>query len=194
MSATNRGSERCKDDAYYTPEWAVRALLQTVELPGGLWLEPACGTGNIIRAVEDLRPGRQQWDANDINPDSSMACLREFPHSTIRQVYNGDYLQTPPAATYSVAITNPPYSLALEFVQQAQRQASIVVMLLRLNWLGSKKRAEFLRGRMPNVYVLPKRPSFSEGATDSCEYGWFVWTPIAQDFGRTMVVDPEFCR
>lgn len=41
MSATNRGAVRNKDDFYATPAWCVRALLATVQLPGGNWLEPA---------------------------------------------------------------------------------------------------------------------------------------------------------
>lgn len=56
MSSTNRNSNtRRADDAYYTPAWCVRALLRTIgTLPGGLWLEPAAGTGAIARAVGEV--------------------------------------------------------------------------------------------------------------------------------------------
>jgi hypothetical protein len=45
MSATNRGAVRRADDYYATPAWCVRALLASVQLPGGRWLEPAAGDG-----------------------------------------------------------------------------------------------------------------------------------------------------
>ena len=49
-------------------------------------------------------------------------------------------------------------------------------MLLRLNFLGSRKRAKWWRERRPEVYVSPARPSFSpDGRTDSTEYAWFIW-------------------
>jgi hypothetical protein len=28
---------------------------------------------------------------------------------------------------------------------------------------------------MPDVLVLEKRPSFTGGGTDGCEYAWFIW-------------------
>jgi hypothetical protein len=48
-------------------------------------------------------------------------------------------------------------------------------MLLRLNFLGSSVRAQFMRSHTPDVYVLPNRPSFTGNGTDSIEYTWFVW-------------------
>lgn len=48
-------------------------------------------------------------------------------------------------------------------------------MLLRLNFLGSQRRAAWLRAWTPDVYVLPRRPSFTGRGTDSCEYAWCVW-------------------
>ena len=65
MSATNRGAERQKDDFYATPSWCVRALLRTVDLPGGAWFEPAVGTGAIVRAVNQLRQD-VSWTIADI--------------------------------------------------------------------------------------------------------------------------------
>ena len=42
-------------DYYPTPSWCVRALLETVDLPTGTWLEPTAGDGAIIRAVDEYR-------------------------------------------------------------------------------------------------------------------------------------------
>lgn len=192
MSATNRGRERERDDAYYTPSWCVRALLCAVRLPGGLWLEPACGEGAIMRAVNAERQD-VRWLASDCREECE-AAISDM--NNVERWDCGDFTQDaffqswPP----SVAITNPPYSLAAEFVERCLPLASVTIMLLRLNWLGSQKRAAFLRSHMPDVYVLPRRPSFVHGATDACEYMWAVWGPIASGVGRVQVLDLEDCR
>lgn len=99
----------------------------------------------------------------------------------------GDFLTVAPALQtlprWNVAITNPPYSLALEFVQAMLPLADHVVVLTRLNFLAGGVRREFFAKDMPDVYVLPNRPSFTEdGRTDATEYAWLVWTP---ERGRT---------
>jgi hypothetical protein len=80
------------------------------------------------------------------------------------------------AQKYSVALGNPPFRIAMEFVQRALEVADTVAFLLRLNFLASEKRNAFMRAHAPHVFVLPNRPSFSgDGSTDSPEYGWFIW-------------------
>jgi hypothetical protein len=78
---------------------------------------------------------------------------------------------------FNVSIGNPPFGLALEFIEEQLRCADVVVNLLRLNFLGSQARAEFHRANRADVFVLPDRPSFTGKGTDSIEYAWFVWYP-----------------
>lgn len=183
MSATNRGTVRIEGDAYYTPGWCVDALLNAVPLPGGVWLEPACGDGAIIRAVSEF-PHRDDvitWRALDIDGRG----FGRVPCSAMV----GDFLQYEPFERFDVAITNPPYTLAMDFVQKALEHASVVVMLLRLPWLASQKRSAWLKEHCPDVYVLPKRPSFTGGATDATDYAWMVWTQLPQRTGRVQILD-----
>lgn len=74
-------------------------------------------------------------------------------------------------------ITNPPFSLAAEFVDHACKNATTVFMLLRLNLLiPSIKRYEWWKSNPPvALYVLSKRPSFTGSGTDATDYAWFVW-------------------
>ena len=73
-------------------------------------------------------------------------------------------------------VTNPPFSLALEFLEKSLREAEVVVYLLRLNFLGSQKRKPFWEKNPPShIFVLSKRPSFTGKGTDATEYAWFVW-------------------
>lgn len=82
---------------------------------------------------------------------------------------------------YDMVITNPPFSLAVEFIRKALmavKPGGYVVMLLRLNFFGSEERNPFfLSGKMPErAYVHAKRLGFTpDGKTDSIEYAHMIW-------------------
>ena len=184
MSSTNRGAKRNESDFYATPAWCVQNLLKAVNLPGGQWLEPAAGDGAIIRAVN--RPD-VKWDAWEIRSEEKTFL------APLADVHIGDFTQAllPTSYRYAVAITNPPFSLAQEFIEKAMYCADHVVMLLRLNYLASKKRYDFMSKNTPDVYVLPTRPSFTNGGTDSIEYAWFVWKSGQRNEGIIKILDPR---
>jgi len=72
--------------------------------------------------------------------------------------------------------TNPPFSLAQEFIDHSVARANTVFMLLRINYLGSIKRYDWWVKQPPTaLYVLSKRPSFTGSGTDATDYAWFVW-------------------
>lgn len=190
MSSTNRSSDRKPYDFYPTPKWCVDRLLDEVVLPGGRWLEPGAGTGSIIKAVNARRQD-VRWTAVEINEDAAWD-LDKIPGVT--RVYPSDFMTLHPlheinSAPFQVAIGNPPYSRAMEFVEKSFAYAQTVVMLLRLNFLGSEERASFLRGYPPDVYVLPNRPSFTGKGTDSIEYAWFVWSSPTKSSGTIKVLN-----
>jgi hypothetical protein len=181
MSATNRGRTRAAHDEYATPPWPVHRLLEAVSLPSGRWLEPSAGRGAIIRAVRQVR--------NDV---CWIACERQERHEGRLQalaplVHDGDFLELSPGR-FDVVIGNPPYDQALDFVTRALPLAPVVVFLLRLNWLASAARNALMRSHAPDVYVLPDRPSFRGGGSDSTEYAWFVWHGDARRAAGTVQV------
>ena len=165
MSSTCRGSERRLDDAYLTPGWAVLRLLETWTPPAGTLVEPARGDGSIVRAVGSRRPW-VSYDIRDVHPESTF-------HR------RGDFLTVAtPSPSVVAVVTNPPYSLAEEFVRKSRElyQNAELVFLLRLAFLASEKRLQLWRDiGTPDVYVLPNRPSFTGGGTDSADYAWFHW-------------------
>lgn len=175
MSSTNRGAERNRADNYPTPTWCVRRLLEAADLPGGHWLEPTAGDGAIIEGVCTFRSD-VQWTAVELRKECR-GPLKKLVGAAPR-VHIRDFLEVKPTdlPPPDVVITNPPYLHARPIIEHALRFEAPVVMLLRLNFLASQGRAEFLRRNHPDVYVLPNRPSFTSGGkTDSIEYAWFVW-------------------
>lgn len=186
MSATRSPKRKGTQDCYNTPLWCVRHLLAHLPLPGGHWLEPCAGTGNIVQGVsrEDV-----YWTAYEINenlgPDIEAAgvdyCRRLDQPVDVRiedfltaaeSLRSSDSLFGTP---FDVVITNPPYSFAQEFIGACLPLAPWVIMLLRVNYLASAGRAAWLREHTPDVYVLANRPSFVSGRTDATEYAWVVW-------------------
>lgn len=194
MSATNRGSTRIINDAYNTPTWLVEAIIPYVirYLDTECWdgisrenykiLEPACGELVISNTVERLYPSIKVINSDIIEP------------------YNTDFLKPSHLDNqkYHCIITNPPYSLAMEFIERAfelLEPNGLVCFLLRLNFLGSKKRANWLRSNVPRIHVTPRRPKFKvnkEGkwGTDATEYAWFFWSPAGLE-PNIVILDTE---
>ena len=84
----------------------------------------------------------------------------------------------PSVARIDWFVGNPPYNAAEEHVRHALGLAERgCAFLLRLAFLESIKRRQFWEEYPPSeVYVLDKRPSFTEdGKSDSAAYAWFVW-------------------
>lgn len=153
---------RHKNDAYNTPSWCVRRMTEAIHLPrGATYLEPCVGGGAIWHAVGKDR----DWILYDIDG-----------HKSVPAAQHRNFLETElPWGKVDYIVTNPPYSLALEFAEHSLTMAHNTIMLLRLSFLGSKRRSAFIAATKPDVYVLPNRPSFTGRGTDSCEYAWFHW-------------------
>lgn len=185
-------------DFFPTPQWCVDRLLERVGWALSrrtLWLEPAVGDGAIIRAVDEWRAAHGvravEWTTMDIRPETSADVVGDFTGlgrpllDAVRPLEMR--LRTPAPRPWDVAITNPPFSQALAFVEEALCRARMTIMLLRLGFLSSADRAPFLRAHPPDVYVLPDRPSFtSEGTDPKTDYGWFIWR--GQSEGRVEVL------
>lgn len=206
MSATGHSNCRRERDDYPTPAWCVDRLLEAVALPDGRWLEPAAGDGGIIDAVNAWRAvARKQpiaWEACDVNPAFQETLSRKSDRAIMGDFTTGigDL-----ADDYDVAITNPPFDLAEEFLRECRRRARIVALLLRTNFLGSEERHALFEHDFPDVNQLPNRPTFSifekwdpkkkrwtRTTSDSCEYAWLVWGPARRMEGtiRRLALTP----
>lgn len=176
MSATGITGVRDPDDYYETPAWAVEALLDRLVIPPtARILEPGCGTGAILKVLRnrypeaylegvELHPGRAERSRPFADVIHAVDFLRENPH-----LGHGD-------RRFDFSIGNPPFSLAAEFIARSLAIADVVCLLLRVNYLGSDKRAAFHREHPAHLDILPKRPSFAKSVRCAEKCGWETLT------------------
>jgi hypothetical protein len=172
--------KRVEFDAYMTPSWCVRRLLEAWTPRLGLALEPAVGEGAIVKAMPKEI---SRWQTIDIRPVTLPAPTGIWVHRQADYLAS-NYLDFIEAET---VITNPPFSLAEQFIRKARRECpnADLVFLLRLGFLASQERVALWRDLgEPDVLILPNRPSFTSGGTDKYDYFWAVWPPNARLHGH----------
>jgi hypothetical protein len=165
-----------RGDFYDTPVVAVHALLRVENLPYRIW-EPACGIGNIAGTL--IGAGHAVF-ASDLNG-------RGYGQPGI------DFLLPGPPVDCDAIVTNPPFSLAEEFVEVALERAPMVVMLLRLAFMESGRRSHILENRgLARIRVFRKRLPMMhragwEGrkANSGMAFAWYIW--IRGYAGPTMI-------
>jgi hypothetical protein len=181
MSSTLRGYDRHKSDYYVTPDWIIDELFDAIpelfeEMDGRIALDP-CAGGGIVNGTQAFgmpypealkRRGWNTIHTMDVREDS----LAEIKH---------DFLHWDTSIDYDLIITNPPFAIAEEITRKAlshvDPESGKVIMLQRLNWLGSASRDDFFTEYPPSLIVMhAKRPSFGgTSSTDSVEYAHFIW-------------------
>lgn len=158
-------------DAYPTPPWCTRRILEAVgprivdwsctesrPRKGPLqWLEPFAGDGAMVREIRASSPGAhvEAWELQR----EKGAVLRAAGANLVIDGRNslGDHLLRWPAR--DIIISNPPFIHAQEAVLRAMCAAPWVIMLLRIGWLQGG-RDNLFRANMPDEYRLPERPHF----------------------------------
>jgi hypothetical protein len=157
---------REKDDFYPTHPSATRALLSVEKFEGAIW-EPACGEGDMSKVLEAA--GHEVISSDLID--------RGYGETGV------DFLRVWKGRAPNV-ITNPPFKLAVPFVNIAlQLTTGKVAMFLRLAFLEGQRRGPwFKRTPLRRVYVMSGRVPFQRGrlAADDDSVGviafaWFVW-------------------
>jgi hypothetical protein len=167
FSCNNATGKRNKSDFYQTPYSMTEQLLENEEFDiNKEVLEPAHGKGAITHQL--VKHFKKIWSFD----------LSEG-HDFFDFVNNNkiDYI-----------ITNPPFSLAFEFIQKAKEIATEkFAMLLPLSYLHGQKRYEsgiFTDPDYPltKVYIFTRYPMLSDTiredgkySTGMMVYAWFVW-------------------
>lgn len=178
--ANRSAVDRNKTDYYATPPDATVALLNFLEAENRIhplyhviW-EPACGTGEMVEAMEkkgytvhfsDLNPTGYRGDTEPV----------DFLTADAENV------------NCSWIITNPPFSQAEKFIRRALELDRPCAFLLKSQFWHARSRLDLFREHPP-AYVLPLtwRPDFLWGAksgSPTMECLWTVW------FGKDNVTE-----
>jgi hypothetical protein len=153
-------NKRSKFDLYPTPENVTVALMEfllseprpIINKLTRIW-EPAAGNGDMVRVLERYAP----TEYSDIQTGT-------------------DYL-TAPARPVSAVITNPPFSLAYEFIEHSIKTGyPVIAMLLKSQFWHVKTNQALMELRRPS-YVLPLtwRPDFMQQKSPMLDMQWTVW-------------------
>ena len=165
FSANNASGKRKKSDFYETPYTLTRKFLDVEYFnKNSTVCEPACGGGAISKVLNEY------WEDDKITAyDKETNFLWDFND-------------------YDYVITNPPFSLAFEFIQKAKQLAkSKFALLLPLSYLHGKKRFDEIYSDrdygLEKVYVFTRYPMLGEPLredgkynTGMMVYAWYVWT------------------
>ena len=195
MSSTNRKNVH-SDNYYVTPLAPIREMLAHAKAIGiegidtcKLALDP-CAGGD---------PRRPTMPYPHVLAEHGIPCATIDIRQDSSAQFKGDFLHyhKPPDLDFGLAITNPPFPLATQIVAHALKHwvdpGGLVIVLQRMNWLGSRKRIAFFREFRPtNMIVHPVRMSFGlDGKTDSIEYAHFVFREgvCPQAIQTTLVTD-----
>lgn len=164
--------ERKEHDLYETPVEATQALINYFQTigegqlrPGVRVHEPASASGKIAKVLEIAG---FQVTAEDIRTDN------------IYGTGGVNYLTSPPG-DFDMVITNPPFSLAVPFIEKAMLEAPIVCMLLKSDFWQTSGRLPLFRGRLRPTAKLDMtwRLAFlreERGNSPFMNTTWIVWS------------------
>lgn len=147
------------NEYYPTPDGCIESMLDVI------------GYGDIVK----------EWTFAEPCRGAAKAIYKYLPYgSEYCELAEGiDYLQSQWKERPDCIITNPPFSIATEFLEKSLEEADVCIYLLRLGFLESVRRQAFHQAHpVDHLIVLSKRPSFSgDGKTDGTAYAWFVYDP-----------------
>jgi hypothetical protein len=153
-------------------------------------LDPGAGDGVWGRAASVVYP-----DSYIYGVENDMS--RAIPNPVEYSVWDTrDYLLLDLEPTFDLVIGNPPYKYAEEFVRKSYdllEPNGHILFLLRLAFLEGQNRYKEMFDkelRPVHVWVLPRRPSFTENRkTDSTAYAIYVWNKYDQKYPLATLLD-----
>lgn len=174
IAGGNSAYKRMEQDFYPTPDEVTIALMNYLQLPKGtrIW-EPACGDGQIVQLLNRLG----YWDV--IGTD----------------ILEGeDFLTAPLPPKTGFILTNPPFSLAEEFIRRGWQHRVPFALLLKNQFWNAKKRYPLFLNCQPTVILpLTWRPDFlfkTRGkGSPLMDVIWCVWTDFFPHITRYVPIE-----
>lgn len=173
---TTKGREA--DDFYATDPKAVEMLIKaaphifhTARKNGTPIWEPACGTGNL---------------AQPLTKNGFVVYASDLKDRGFGEVHV-DFLNTKIDNCPPIILTNPPYSLATEFIEQALEilpNGGVYIALMNISYLAGQKRYDrvYSKGTLREVYIFSKRVECwrnndkeTYGGKSMVDFAWYVF-------------------
>lgn len=176
LAGTSQSRERAEDDYYATPHIATEMLLNEVKFYGD-FLEPCVGGGHIADVIKEYYPKECVYGSDLVD--------RGYKDTLVADFIKHDFLEQ----KFDNIITNPPYSLAQEFLEKGMEVVNDngkIAMFLKIQFLeGAKRREMFSKYPPKYIYVFSKRQNPWRNGSPVDEKGkpwsstmcfaWFVW-------------------
>ena len=156
---------------YRTPVEATWSLIEIEQglIPHRIW-EPACGDGAISKILE--ASGRDVMSTDIVD--------RGFGVGGV------DFVTTMfPFSDYNGIVTNPPFSLAQDFVDRAFDYPSIhyCALLLRLSFLEAVGRKDWFEANPParihvssrRLPMMPREGYEGKQSSSTLAHAWYIW-------------------
>lgn len=187
IAGGNPKNKRVDLDYYATNPQAVKMLLNKYTFDAQTILEPCVGGGHIANAINDFFKNKRDITCLDIVD-------RGYPNTIVT-----DYLKWETDKRFEGIITNPPFSLAQEFIEKSidlLDNNGQIAMFLKIQFLESDKRKEFFEKYPPKyIYVFRNRmATWNNGqsldqngkrwATTMC-HAWFIWEKENGEMSKT---------
>ena len=188
-------------EVFRTPQWVIDLLIDSdyfydiirnnyhCGVASCNILDPSAGDNRIIKSIENYIKKEN---------DKQLFLVEKYaidvlPNINLTPEFNGvdyDIAHEKLKATntkFDLVITNPPFTKAEPWIKKMHEvitDGGYCIFLQRLNWLGTKKRSEYLKNnkdlRLKHLLVISKRPTWEidgveKNKTDTCEYAWFVF-------------------
>lgn len=151
--------DRRKNDFYPTPKEVTVALIDflqdhnLIKKSDIVW-EPACGNNAIVNVLNEMKINT--WGTDIKNGQDFLTYQMDIPFDWI--------------------ITNPPFSLAEEFIRKSIEYQKPFAMLLKSQYWHSAKRRILFDGYPPKLILpLTWRPDFTGAGNSMLDMMWCVW-------------------
>lgn len=180
MSAKNRSIASKAFDIYPSPVRLIRTAFDFLFTRHGAQLadvqhvvEPGAGFGPFCRMASLYLPTTCKFTGIELHPPADAA---RFNYDLVHL----NFLDWHPSRkSIGLIATNPPFTAAEEFISHSQELLApdgLMLYLMRVGVLGSKRRREFWRAvNLREVWLVRPRPSFQkDGGSDASEYAFFL--------------------
>jgi len=174
LAGGNPKNKRVEYDFYATNPKALTSLLSKEIFDFTRFLEPCVGQGHLVEVIKNKIKVGSYLDIVDRGYPDTIEC---------------NFLDWKTEEKFTTIITNPPYSLAKEFLEKGMellKDNGKMALFLKIQFLEGVKRIEMFKQYPPKyIYVFSKRmATWNNGkplneenkkwATTMC-HAWFVW-------------------